>query len=255
MPAVILSVVIHAMALSAYLHVGMTPPDFGQRRESAAARPIRITLSASIEPMIIPQAEDPVPIEVQPEPALEPFIDETIPEIVFTPLPAEVWPIESLPSWSDMPIRPLRPLVDVRAKDAEPEEASPLDSVVAVPATAAAAEVVEDDPSTESASDDLQPQTEDQVTVIAPVPSEENAPPRYPGLARRRGWEGLVVLLVKVDNRGAVTDVSVQTSSGHRVLDQAALDAVRKWHFQPATENGVRIPGETEVAVRYRLED
>jgi hypothetical protein len=43
-------------------------------------------------------------------------------------------------------------------------------------------------------------------------------------------------------------------SSGHRVLDNSALDAVRKWKFHPATIGGVKVSSTVKVPVRFRLE-
>ena len=52
--------------------------------------------------------------------------------------------------------------------------------------------------------------------------------PDYPGIAIRMGYQGTVTLLVTVDPSGAVTDVQLIKSSGYKVLDDAALDHVRK---------------------------
>ena len=53
--------------------------------------------------------------------------------------------------------------------------------------------------------------------------NEGNPPPKYPMLARRRGWEGTVQLSVLVLEDGRVGDISVLTSSGHPLLDDTAL--------------------------------
>ena len=49
----------------------------------------------------------------------------------------------------------------------------------------------------------------------------------YPEEAVRRGLEGEVVLLLEVDAGGRIAEASVASSSGHAILDQAALRAVR----------------------------
>jgi protein TonB len=81
--------------------------------------------------------------------------------------------------------------------------------------------------------------------VIAAVPGT-NAPPEYPALARRRGWQGTVVLLVRADAAGAVVEVRVLRSSGRAVLDDAAARAVRAWRFDGG-------PGTAEVPIEFRL--
>jgi protein TonB len=80
-----------------------------------------------------------------------------------------------------------------------------------------------------------------------------NAPPVYPEPARRRGWEGRVVLRVLVDVTGLPTDVAVGTSSGYRMLDDAAIAAVRRWRFEPARFAGVPVIASVNVPVTFRL--
>jgi TonB family protein len=42
------------------------------------------------------------------------------------------------------------------------------------------------------------------------------------------GYQGIVTLLITVDPSGTVTDVEIKKSSGYKVLDDAALNHVRK---------------------------
>jgi protein TonB len=85
--------------------------------------------------------------------------------------------------------------------------------------------------------------------------SHGNAPPIYPDLARRRGWEGRVVLRVTVDVTGRPTDVAVGTTSGYPLLDEAAASAVRDWKFTPARLAGVPVMAAVDVPVTFRLTD
>ncbi|RMD63666.1 MAG: energy transducer TonB [Alphaproteobacteria bacterium] len=80
-----------------------------------------------------------------------------------------------------------------------------------------------------------------------------NPPPRYPYLARRRGQEGRVVLRVVVGADGRVHAIRVHRSSGYRLLDEAALDAVKRWHFTPARRGGVPVTGTLDVPISFRL--
>ncbi len=78
-----------------------------------------------------------------------------------------------------------------------------------------------------------------------------NPKPVYPRDALRDGLQGTVMLRVVVDESGNPVEVSVATSSGHRVLDRAAREQVlRKWKFVPARQNGraVRAVGTVPVA-------
>ncbi len=82
-----------------------------------------------------------------------------------------------------------------------------------------------------------------------------NPPPRYPRLARRRGYEGLVVLEVDVDRYGRPVTVTLFAGSGYSLLDKAALEAVGKWRFQPGTIDGIPEKMVVKVPIRFRLDD
>lgn len=82
-----------------------------------------------------------------------------------------------------------------------------------------------------------------------------NRPPAYPRRARRLGWEGRVVLRVRVDARGRVKTVNLGRSSGYDILDRAALAAVRGWRFSPATRGATPVAAWVEVPIRFRLTD
>ncbi|MDR1190548.1 MAG: energy transducer TonB [Verrucomicrobiales bacterium] len=80
-----------------------------------------------------------------------------------------------------------------------------------------------------------------------------NLPPVYPTTARERGQEGRVVLSVTVSAAGVVGDARVKKSSGHALLDEAALAAVKKWQFKPATRRGRPIEETIEQSVVFSL--
>ena len=79
--------------------------------------------------------------------------------------------------------------------------------------------------------------------------------PTYPPASRRAGEEGIVQLRILVDERGTPREVQVSQGSGFARLDQAAIDAVRKWRFVAAISNGQPVTAWTQVAVRFRLQD
>jgi periplasmic protein TonB len=76
----------------------------------------------------------------------------------------------------------------------------------------------------------------------------------YPRLAKREEWEGTVVLRAQVLPNGRVGSVSVQKSSGHSVLDDAALAASRTWSFVPATQGGQPVAGTVTFPVQFKLQ-
>jgi len=82
-----------------------------------------------------------------------------------------------------------------------------------------------------------------------------NVAPRYPYLARRRGQEGRVVLRVQVTADGEAAAVQLRQSSGYRLLDKAAVEAVKTWRFVPARRGGLAVAGSVEVPVSFKLRD
>jgi protein TonB len=83
---------------------------------------------------------------------------------------------------------------------------------------------------------------------------KKNPPPRYPGIARRRGYQGRTNLKVEVLKSGRVGRIKMVTSSGFDVLDKAALEAVKGWRFIPGTRNGNRTRQWVVVPIRFRLQ-
>lgn len=82
-----------------------------------------------------------------------------------------------------------------------------------------------------------------------------NAPPVYPTLARKNGWEGDVLLRVRVSGRGAAQGIEVLQSSGYPMLDDAAMTAVARWRFLPAMRRRKPVDSLVEIPVRFRLRD
>jgi protein TonB len=69
-----------------------------------------------------------------------------------------------------------------------------------------------------------------------------NRPPVYPVEAETRGEHGSVVVVIHVSENGLASGADLLESSGYDVLDQAAMTAVRKWHFRPAMKEGRPVP-------------
>lgn len=80
-----------------------------------------------------------------------------------------------------------------------------------------------------------------------------NRPPHYPDLARRNGWQGLCLVRVSVSAGGRAVAVSLARSSGHGILDQAALTAVKRWKFTPRMVRGTSAESTVEVPVNFSL--
>lgn len=80
-----------------------------------------------------------------------------------------------------------------------------------------------------------------------------NPPPEYPEVAQTQGKEGRVVLLVKVGIDGRPLQIDVKTSSGHRILDEAAQRTVQGWRFAPAKRGETPIEGLATVPIVFKL--
>ena len=85
------------------------------------------------------------------------------------------------------------------------------------------------------------------------ISSKNMNPPEYPRAEMRRGITGTVVLIITVDASGNATDVSVETSSGNRNLDRAAIKAARRWRFNPGVSGGRKVGGRVRVPVEFTL--
>lgn len=86
-----------------------------------------------------------------------------------------------------------------------------------------------------------------------PPDFSRNPPPTYPAIARQRGWQGVVWVRVVIDREGRVSHVKVVKSSGHPVLDAAAVSALRRWRARPARRFGKPVPSVEVQSIRFRL--
>ena len=77
--------------------------------------------------------------------------------------------------------------------------------------------------------------------------------PVYPPLARQARISGTVTLRTIIGRDGKVKQLEVL--SGHPLLVQAALDAVRQWEYQPTLLNGEPVEIETTIDVIFELRD
>lgn len=77
--------------------------------------------------------------------------------------------------------------------------------------------------------------------------------PRYPESARRAGVQGVTLLRVRVLENGRVADVIVEQSAGFRDLDLSAMDAVKKWFFEPARRGKDAVSVWVMLPVKFEL--
>ena len=80
-----------------------------------------------------------------------------------------------------------------------------------------------------------------------------NPKPKYPAFARSRGWQGQVLLRVKVTAEGRSEAVTLHRSSGHDVQDESAIAAVEKWQFIPAKRGATAVACSVIVPIIFTL--
>jgi protein TonB len=83
----------------------------------------------------------------------------------------------------------------------------------------------------------------------------DNPLPVYPIEARKLHQQGTVVLSVLVNAQGIVETLAVKQSSGHVLLDQAAIRGVKRWRFKPATVAGIPVSTQIEQPIQFTLEN
>lgn len=82
-----------------------------------------------------------------------------------------------------------------------------------------------------------------------------NPRPPYPPVARRLGEQGLAVLRVRVSADGLPEQVELHRSAGSPRLDEAALEAVRRWRFTPARQGDRAVAASVLVPLVFKLEN
>jgi protein TonB len=95
--------------------------------------------------------------------------------------------------------------------------------------------------------------SEGEVILIHPKYAE-NPKPLYPREARKKGFQGEVVLKVEVLSNGLVGQVEVKKSSGHEILDRSALSAVEHWKFFPAKRGESAISFWVNIPIKFQLQ-
>jgi protein TonB len=98
-----------------------------------------------------------------------------------------------------------------------------------------------------------EPLAEKQIIREARPLYRSNPPPKYPSVARRRGFQGNVVLEVLVSPVGNVIELHVLSSSGYPILDRAAKSSVKNWTFEPGMRGQKKVEMWVRVPIRFEL--
>lgn len=186
-----------------------------------------------------------LPREQDVEVDLEGAPPETVPQEIPAPEPVD---------------SPLLPDPEPPVPEPEPEPISPPKPVPAVkkerPATTRKATPRQASPQVRNTPAAGEESMSSRPVVTAPelLPAFKNRKPEYPRLARQRGQEGTVLLRLSIDPEGTVLKVEIVQSSGHTLLDDAAVTSLRRWRFKPAESDGTRVSGSVMVPVEFRLQ-
>jgi len=198
----------------------------------ALSQPLTVTLSSA--PTKPNSPEPKAPVQQNPPPS-EPTKPKVIPKPKPKPAPPKpVAKITEEPAPSKVP--------DVNLRESTQEQKVPSQSVTAPSAPPSQAP----SSSAESTSGHFEGPKLNADYLHNPRPD-------YPVQAKRMGWEGRVLLRVEVLANGNVGEVSIAKSSGHDLLDEAALDAVRRWKFVPAKKDGTAVHSSVNVPINFNL--
>jgi protein TonB len=80
------------------------------------------------------------------------------------------------------------------------------------------------------------------------------AEPEYPYEMKREGISGIVTVVFFVDEKGNVVDPQMQKST-NKGFEQAALNAISKWKFKPARQDGTPVKSKLAIPLQFTNAD
>lgn len=78
----------------------------------------------------------------------------------------------------------------------------------------------------------------------------QQLPPTYPRELRQRKIEGTVTVVFVVDKDGRVVEPAVESST-HAAFQAPALEAIRRWRFDPAVVRGEKVRARMRIPIRF----
>ena len=96
--------------------------------------------------------------------------------------------------------------------------------------------------------------SEPELVPVSRLTRTNYVAPKYPRAAHRRNVTGSVDITFTITTDGRIRDMSVLESEPGETFDQAAIDAVEKWRFEPVIENGVAVEKRTAVRLAFTLQ-
>jgi periplasmic protein TonB len=239
--AVLLSVGVHLIAALLIVFLPRVLPREAGPQEQGTVELLMVEKKGA-QPTQAGQPKDSKPAQVPPEKAETPKTDAPKPEVQKDETPArepKVVPAPPVTAPGDEPVpppteqTPPKPAMADSRPAPKPTEAQPMP-----PQTQGAP--VFDLEGTDSDSNAIV--MGGHVLPAMPDDRFRNRPPVYPIEAQVRNEHGSVMVLIHVAANGLATGADVVESSGVQILDEAALTAVRRWHFRPAMKEGQAVP-------------
>lgn len=138
-----------------------------------------------------------------------------------------------------------KPIAEAPKPEPEPEQKEEVELVEQQPPA----------PAMDTSGQQADHATAQHAALTDPSPADylQNPPPVYPRSALRRRIQGTVMVDVRVGVDGFPRMVRLEASSGYAMLDEAALEAVRKWQFTPARRGSEVVEAGVVVPVEFRI--
>lgn len=203
-------------------------------------------------PTLIIQKPEPVVIEIikpkeEPPKIIEPKLKPAEQKPVIPPISEKPQPVQKQSVEKPAPKAPVQKQIEqakpVHQAVSKPvQQAEPTENVIPTPAPKAA------EPVSKPSQENL-PVT----TAKGYAGYLSNPAPEYPDIALDRGWEGAVMLRVKVSTTGSPLEINIKTGSGKKALDDAAVRTVKRWKFSPAMRGSTPIEGWVDVPIQFKL--
>lgn len=228
----------------AYLRNARSPHSGSSRADKISGVVIALAMHAAVIFMLLQYAPARTAL-INAVPLMVSLITPAAPKPDVLPKPLPVTPVPQQPRVAPVPLAAVAP----SNTTAPPVSAAPPVPIEAAPAPVAAASV--------SPAPSAPLAVEKPAPVIPPNFSANylnNPAPAYPNIARRQGQQGKVMLRVFVNTTGGADQVQIRDGSGYSTLDQAALDAVRRWRFIPARQGDQPVAAWVLVPITFTLE-
>ena len=87
-----------------------------------------------------------------------------------------------------------------------------------------------------------------------PYLKEKPEPIRYPKWALGQGWKGTLLVAIEILETGNVGRWKIMRSTGHELLDNAAVKAIRKWKFEPGKQKEKPIVSCIQIPIYFVLD-